>query len=73
MRIPKFKRYTLINIDGWPHEVSRHDHKVDGKTVHTWCLKDGRKLEPTEDSLVHRETNMLFVRPEVYDDEDEPD
>lgn len=74
MPIPKFKRYTLTNIDGWSHDVTRYDRKENGKTVHIWTLRDGRKLEPTSDGhLVHTETSMLFVLPTVYDDEDEPD
>lgn len=72
--IPTLKRYTLTNIDGYPHIVTRHDRKEEGKTVHLWSLADGRTLEPTEDGhLVHAATKMLFVLPKVYDDEDKPD
>jgi hypothetical protein len=72
MRV-QIKQYTLTNTEGHSHQVTRYDRRVNGENVQAWALKDGRKLEPTEDGyLEHKVSKMLFVMPDNHTDEGEP-
>lgn len=75
MSSAKVKRPELYGAaDGYPYNDFRHDRVECGKKTRIWILAKFGELVVTADGhLVLPGISMLFVLPEIYNVENEPD